>query len=227
MLKNGVTTREYSFLNLSSKLLITNIIYVMKKTTIMIKTLIGAFALTLFLGTTSCKNETKVEDTKEIAEDQNEAKFEENNSKEDDAEFLVAAAETDLMEIEIGKLAMSRSTDNNVKEFAKTLVADHTKSAEETKPFAQRLNVTIPMSITEKGKEHYNDLNDKKTAKEFDEKFAELMVKGHEDAVSKMEKAADKANDPEVKAWAAGMVPTLKAHLEHAKTLEDQVKNRK
>ncbi len=193
----------------------------------MIKALLGAFVLTLFLGTTSCKNDTKTEDTKEIAEDQNEAKFEDNDNKEDDSEFLVAAAETDLMQIEIGKLAMSRSTDNNVKEFAKTLVADHTKSAEQMKPFAQRLNVTLPMSITEKGKENYNDLNDKKTAKDFDEKFAELMVKGHDDAVSKMEKAAENANDPEVKAWAAGIVPTLKAHLEHAKTLEDQVKNKK
>ena len=199
----------------------------MKRPITMIKALLGAFVLTLLLGTTSCKNDAKTEDTKEIAEDQNEAKFEDNDNKEDDSEFLVAAAETDLMQIEIGKLAMSRSTDNNVKEFAKTLVADHTKSAEQMKPFAQRLNVTLPMSITEKGKENYNDLNDKKTAKDFDEKFAELMVKGHDDAVSKMEKAAENANDPEVKAWAAGMVPTLKAHLEHAKTLEDQVKNKK
>ena len=193
----------------------------------MIRALFSAFALTIFLGVTSCKNETKVDDTKEVAEEQNEAKFEENDSKEDDSEFLVAAAENDLMQIEIGKLAMQRSSDKNVKDFATTLVADHTKSSSETKPFAQRLNVTVPMSITEKGTERYNELNDKKTAKEFDEKFAELMVKGHEDAVSKMEKASENANDPEIKSWAAGMVPTLKSHLEHAKTLEEQVKNKK
>jgi len=194
----------------------------MKNTKRLVKSLLGAFFLTVFLGFSSCKNDTKQEDPKEVAEDENEAKFDENDDKEDDSEFLVAAAETDLMEIELGKLALSKSSNPAVKAFATTLVADHTKSATEMKPFADKLNVTLPATITEKGKEKYNSLNEK-TGKDFDQKFADLMVEGHEDAVDKMEKAAENANDPEVMAWAANMVPTLKGHLEHARTLKNQV----
>ena len=199
-----------------------------KRTFTLGKVLFSTALLSLVFATTSCKQEPKQEDPKEVAEDQNEAKFDDtNDAKEDDSEFLVAAAETDMMEIEIGKLALTRSTDKNVKDFANMLIADHTKASEALKPFAEKRQISLPTAITEKGKEKYNDLNDEKTPKEFNEKFADLMVKGHEDAISKMEKASEKAADPEIKAWAANMVPTLKAHLEHAKTLQDQVKNAK
>lgn len=196
----------------------------MKKAGLLVRTLFGAAVISVFLGLSSCKNESKAEDPKEVAEDENDVKFDENDDKEDDSEFLVAAAEIDLMDIEIGKLAQTKSTDANVRKFADMLVADHTKSANEMKPFADRLKVSIPASITEKGKEKYDDLN-KKSGRDFDEKFADMMVEGHEDAISKMEKAAEDANDPEIRAWAAGKVPSLKAHLEHAKSLKNQVNN--
>ncbi|CAM3282677.1 DUF4142 domain-containing protein [Flavobacterium longum] len=191
----------------------------MKKIEIVIRSLFLASAIVFFA---ACKD-NKETDTKEIATEQNEEKFDENDSKEDDSEFLVAAAETDLMEIEIGKLAQSKGTAQGVKDFGKMLVDEHTKSAADTKPFADKLNVSLPLSITEKGQERYNELSKEAKGKDFDRKFADMMVKGHEDALEKMKKAADDANDPDVRAWAAGMVPTLAAHLEQAKILHDQI----
>jgi putative membrane protein len=199
----------------------------MKNARTLAKGLFGAAFLSLFLGFSSCKNESKAEDTKEVAEDQNDAKFENNDTKEDDSEFLVSAAESDLMEIEIGKLALAKGTSSHVKDFANMLIADHTKSSNETKPFAERLQVSLPAAITEKGKEKYNDLNDEKPGKDFDGKFADMMVANHNDAISRMETASENANDAEIRAWAAKMVPTLKMHLQHAKSLQEQVKNQK
>lgn len=198
----------------------------MKKNVILLKSMFAVLAMFLITGLTACKNENKPEDTKEVAEDQNEAKFDENDAKEDDSEFLVAAAESDMMEIELGKLAQSKGMSADVKNFGKMMVDEHTKSANETKPFADRLQVSLPAGLTDKGKEQYNELNEK-TGKDFDEKFADLMVKNHEKAVDKMEKASTDANDPEIRSWAAGKVPVLRGHLEHAKTLQDKIKNAK
>lgn len=191
----------------------------MKKIEMAIRSLVLASAIVFFA---ACKD-NKETDTKEIATEQNEDKFDANDDKEDDSEFLVAAAETDLMEIEIGKLAQAKGTSQGVKDFGKMLEDEHTKSAADTKPFADKLNVSLPMSITEKGQERYNELNREAKGKDFDRKFADMMVKGHEEAIEKMRKAADDANDPDVRAWAAGMVPTLASHLEQAKILHDQV----
>ncbi len=197
-----------------------------RSTRTLAKTFFGAAALSLFLGFTSCKNENKAEDTKEVAEEQNEQNLDNNESLEDDSEFLVAAAESDLMEIELGKLGVTKGTHAEIKKFGNMLVSDHTKSANQMKPFAEKLGVALPGAITEKGKESYNKLNDQKAGQEFDEKFAEMMVKNHEDAVSMMQKASETANDPEIRAWAATMVPTLQMHLEHAKKLEQQIDNK-
>lgn len=198
----------------------------MKKAKTLVKAIFGAALLTLFLGTASCKKEVKEEDPKEVAEDENDAKFDENDAKEDDSSFLVDAAETNLAEIEIGKLAQSKSTNAHVKEIGKMLVTDHSKALADLQPFADKKQISLPTSITEEGKEHYNELNEK-SGTEFDEKFADMMAKGHEDAISKMEKASEKANDVEIRTWATNMVPTLKSHLEHVKKLQDELKNKK
>lgn len=196
----------------------------MKKNKVALKSLFGMALLSLTLGLGSCKNEAKPEDTKEVAEEQNDEKFESNDAKEDDSEFLVAAAESDLMEIELGKLAQSKSTNADVKAFGKMMVDDHTKASNELKPFAERLQVSLPMGVTDKGKEQYNELNEK-SGHDFDEKFAKMMVTNHEKAVKLMEEASTDAVDAEIRSWAAGKVPTLKGHLEHAKMLDEKIKN--
>ena len=59
----------------------------------------SALILIITFGMGSCNNE-KTEDTKEVAEESNDAKFE--NKKENDADFMVAAAGINLEEIQLG-----------------------------------------------------------------------------------------------------------------------------
>lgn len=66
----------------------------MKKLLLAGKAILGAGLIILFLQ--SCKNETKQEDPKEVAEDANETKFDSVDNKEDDSEFLVDQAEINL-----------------------------------------------------------------------------------------------------------------------------------
>lgn len=174
----------------------------------------------------SCKNESKTTDSKEVAEEQNEAKFEDTKSKEDDSHYLVDAAETDMKEIEIGKLAQQKGTDPEIKKFGKMLVDDHTKSSGTVKTLASRKNISLPESLTEKGKEAYNKLNEK-SGIEFDKKFAEMMVEGHEKMIEKMNKVAEKAADEEIRVWASNKIPTLTSHLEHAKKMKEIVDAKK
>ena len=65
----------------------------MKRTSLFSKMLLGAAVVTLSFGMQSCKDENKQEDPKEVAEDENEAKFDDtaNEEMEDDADFLIFA----------------------------------------------------------------------------------------------------------------------------------------
>jgi putative membrane protein len=195
----------------------------MKRTSLFGKALLGAAVVTLSFGMQSCKNEPKQEDPKEVAEDENEAKFDDvNDDKEDDSDYLVAAAETDMKEIELGKLAQQKSTNPDVQALGKMMVEQHTKASEELKKAAAAKNITLPTSLTEDGKEAYKDLNDK-TGHDFDKKYTDMMVDGHEKMIKKMEKASEKATDADIRMWAANMLPTLRTHLEHAKMAKEKV----
>src|SRR4051812_40051596 len=84
-----------------------------------------AFVAVLF-GTFSCGNNEKPTDTKEIAQEQNEAKFDDAD-KEKDAKFLVKAAEINLEEIQLGQLAQEKATLTDVKELGKMMEQSHKK----------------------------------------------------------------------------------------------------
>jgi len=189
-----------------------------------------AAAVLALVSTASCKQEPKNEDTKEVAEDVNDATETATDSisdaRNDDSDYLVAAAETDLMEIELGKLALKKSTNPKVKELANMMIDQHTKASTATKSLASNKQIALPAALTDKGKEAYDDL-DKKTGKDFDDAYADKMVDGHEDAISKIKDASEHAKDAEVRQWAADMLPTLNTHLEHSKMLQDQIKKMK
>jgi len=192
----------------------------MKRVFLLSKAVLAAGVVVMSLG--SCKNEAKQEDPKEVAEDQNEIKFEDRETKEDDSEFLVDAAEIDLAEIELGKLAQQKSTNPGVKSLGKMLVDAHEKSAAELKTLADSKNFSLPTSVTEDGKEAYDKLN-KETGTDFDKKFVDGAIDAHEKAIDKFKIAAENANDTEIKAWASKNVNSLREHLQHAKMLKEEI----
>jgi len=168
----------------------------------------------------SCSN-SKPEDPKDVAEDQNEEKF--SGNKEDDAQFLVNAAEINLMEIQLGQLASSNAMMSEVKEMGKMMVTDHTKAMSELKELAAKKAITIPEALTEDGQKEYNKMTEK-TGKDFDKDYCDKMVDGHKDAIDKFEKAANNATDAEIKQWASSTLPTLRTHLDHAIMCQESVK---
>jgi putative membrane protein len=195
----------------------------MKKTSLFSKMLLGTAVFTMAFAMQSCKDENKAEDPKEVAEDENEAKFDDaNEDMEKDSDYLVAAAEVDMKEIELGKLAQQKSTNKDIQALGKMMVDQHMKASADTKALAGKKNVTLPSSLTEKGKEAYEDLNGK-TGHDFDKAYADMMVDGHEKTIEKMEKASEKAEDADIRMWAANMLPVLRTHLEHAKMTKEKV----
>jgi putative membrane protein len=186
-----------------------------------LKTNLFAVAFVGIFSFMSCSQNAETKDTKEIAEDSNDQKF--SDAKEDDAEFLVSAAEINLEEIELGQLAQKNSTMPDVIELGKMMEAEHVKALQDLQTLASKKQITIPTTITDDGKDAYNKLKDKKGS-DFDNDYCDMMVKGHKYAISKFEKAATDAKDAEIKSWAITMLPALRTHLEHSTVCEDKCK---
>jgi putative membrane protein len=168
---------------------------------------------------------TAKEDSTEVAEEQNEEKLASDDA-EDDADFMVKAASGGMLEVELGKMALQKASNPQVKKFAQQMVADHSKANEELKALAAKKNITLPTTPGDEAQEHINDLA-KYSGAEFDKKYAELMHKDHQEDLDLFKEAADDAEDPEVKAFAAKTLPVLQNHHQMAEQMEDGTKNAK
>ncbi len=140
------------------------------------------------------------------------------HAKSDEA-FMKDAAHAGAAEIEASKLAQTKAKNADVKSFADTMIADHTKVADELKALAAKKNVKLPdgPSVTQKAELKLIDAGDND---KFDERYAKHFgVNAHKDTIKLFEEAAKEAKDPEVKAWAEKTLPGLRHHLEMAEKL--------
>ena len=183
--------------------------------------LLGIASASLLLFTvTSCNNPNNT-DSKVIAEDHNDAKFE--NEKKEDANFLVNAAEINLEEIELGRLAQTRGVSAKVKELGKTMEAAHAKALNDLQGLAAKKQITIPATLTDDGMSSHKKLVDIKGS-DFDKEYVDMMVKGHTDAISKFEKSSTEGYDSDIRNWAASMLPIFREHLDQFITTQKQWK---
>ncbi len=160
-------------------------------------------------------------DSKEVAKENNEAKFEDTKI-EDDTKFAVNAADGGMLEVQLGKLAQTNGVSQSVKDLGKMMESDHAKANDELKSLAAQKNITLPASLSEKHQKTYDDLAAKKGA-DFDKAYADAMVSDHNDDIDEFKKEADKGKDADIKSWAAGKVPVLEHHLEMSKATKDAV----
>jgi putative membrane protein len=169
-------------------------------------------------------NNTKTEDNKKAAEERNDAKFDKQGEK--DANFVTDVQDINLAEQNLSQLAESRGTSKNVKELGAMMQSAHKKAYDELASLAAKKNITVPAAMSKSAKDDYDKLNNK-AGKDFDKEYADLMVKGHKDAIDKFEKATKNLTDPDLQAWAANTLPELRKHLDHAMNLQDALEKNK
>lgn len=178
---------------------------------------------------TSCENRAG-KDPKEVAEEQNnemDKRSEEDMNKERDEDFLIKATEINMEDIQLGQLAQQKATLPEVKNLAKMLTDEHSKALADLSALASRKSIAIPTSTTDKVKNAYDKLNEKAQGNDFDREYCDMMVKGHKDAIDAFERAANNAHDPDIKSWAASMLPGLRTHLDQAMACEAKLKEMK
>ncbi|MEI8234848.1 MAG: DUF4142 domain-containing protein [Verrucomicrobiota bacterium] len=134
-----------------------------------------------------------------------------------DHEFLKKAAEINLTEIELGKIAERVSSDPNIKKIAGTIVKDHTAANQKLERLAASKGVSLPMepSIWDR---HSLNVMQKEQGEKFNKEFLAFNLKGHEKAIALFEKEASRVKDPDIKAWAQKTLPELRQHLAMAQS---------
>lgn len=138
---------------------------------------------------------------------------------EEGSKFAVEAASGGMMEVQLGELAQQKASSQRVKDFGAMMVRDHSKANDELKSLAGMKNITLPPAPGEDHMKHIEELS-KKSGREFDREYMDMMVEDHQEDVNKFEQASQNSKDPDLQAFASKTLPVLRAHLDSAKNIQ-------
>jgi putative membrane protein len=139
--------------------------------------------------------------------------------KHADHSFIKKASKCMLEDADISRVAVTRTMNPRVREFAQMLVDDHGRTTQALGTIAASKGVQLPAKDMEE-----TDKWTKKSSKDFDEEYLEKMISHHKDAVKLFEKEADQGEDAVTKAFARETLPLLQHHLAAAQELKKTVK---
>ena len=134
----------------------------------------------------------------------------------DDSKMMTDLAQANIAEIETGKLALEKSRNEQVRKFAQHMIDEHTSALKELQTFAQAKGVTLPHGADLKHKTMATALKIM-SGNTFDSQYMKRAGVGdHQQTIELLQKTQRNARDPELKAMATKMLPTVQAHLKMA-----------
>ena len=129
-----------------------------------------------------------------------------------DASFYKTLAQGGIAEVEAGKLAQQKGDDPKVKDFGAMMVKDHSAANEQLKALAAGKGIDLPGSSSTSQMATKAKL-EVLSGGTFDKSYVEDQVKAHRDTVELLKKEIATGQDPDAKAFAQKVLPTVESHL--------------
>jgi len=141
----------------------------------------------------------------------------------EERDFLTMAISGSEMEVALGKLAMKQALETRVRKFAEMMTADHSDAAQELRALAANKNISIDANIVRDHEKHILAMQ-KKSGVAFDKAYLRMMLKDHKKNIREFEDVIKTTKDEDLKALATKLLPTLKKHLDSARSINRKVK---
>lgn len=141
-----------------------------------------------------------------------------------DSDRLVAIAQANIAEVAAGKMAVEKSSNADIKQFAQMMIDDHSKGLADTQKVAAAKNVTLPTEPDAAHKKMAVELKQLSGAA-FDKAYvSKAGVDDHAKVHAALKSDIANAKDADVKALATKLEPVVAHHGEMAKKLDAATK---
>jgi len=130
-----------------------------------------------------------------------------------DTNFILAAAQGGMTEVELGQLAATNGMRDDVKNFGQMMVKDHTAINTDLKSLAAQKGVTLPDNLDAKHRAMVEKLSSF-TGSEFDDAYIAAMIKGHKSDAKAFKAEAAATTDADVKSFLDKSIPVVEVHLQ-------------
>jgi putative membrane protein len=148
-----------------------------------------------------------------------------------DAQIAAIVVTANQVDIDAGKLAVSQTSSDKVKQFAQLMITDHTGVNTAATELVTRLNVTPQNSPTSEALQAGGEKNlaHLKTLKgpAFDQAYIDHEYAYHQQVIDALDKTLiPNATNAELKALLIKVRPAFVAHRDHAKSLQTATNRR-
>jgi putative membrane protein len=135
-----------------------------------------------------------------------------------DASFYKKAAEAGISEVDAANLALQKTSDPKIKDFANMMVKDHTAANDKLKTIADGKGITLPTSASV-GQMATEAKLKVLAGDTFDKSYIKGQVKAHQQTIALLKKEVATGQDADAKSFAQSVLPTVRGHLKAVNAL--------
>ena len=151
-----------------------------------------------------------------------------NAQSPSDPQIVQIVQTANKIDIDQAKLALAKSKNPQVKEFANQMISDHTNLEKSVADLAKKLNVTPEPSATSRQLQQQAADESKNlkslSGKSFDKEYASHEVAFHQAVIDAVTQTLiPNAQNPELKSALQGAALLLEGHKQHAQQLEQSL----
>jgi len=139
-----------------------------------------------------------------------------------DSSFIRQTIRGNYTEVALGRLAGSRATNAEVKDFAKRIVSDHNDMNKEWVDLAQDNDMKVTVEFGPAGQQSIDRLEGLSGAA-FDQAYMSEMIREHEQDLAALQRMATSARSSEVRQLSSTGASTVREHLTLAQQVGSQV----
>jgi putative membrane protein len=152
-------------------------------------------------------------------------KSSDNNSYQmDNQAFVNQASSSNNFEIAAGKLAKTNSTNTLVQNYGAQMVTEHMSVGADLAAIAGPKNLNVAAALQTNDQANFNALSIL-SGPQFDAQFINMMIVAHQNAITLFQNASGPQGvmDGDLRNFALSKLPSLKAHLQEAQSLQSQI----
>jgi putative membrane protein len=137
-------------------------------------------------------------------------------------DFMIKAAQANLAEIDMARIVMQKSQNQEVRDFANMIQGDHTDALEDLTDLMRDKGMSPPSVLSPEAKADIERMISL-SGPEMDREFINTMVADHQKALEMFRDQANIAQSPDVRRYAEDLIPKLEMHLEKAQKLQSKL----
>ncbi len=138
-----------------------------------------------------------------------------------DLDFASKATASNNFELQAASIALAKSQNANIKQYAQMIADDHTAAANELATLVKNKNWQLSSGDDQNYKTMIDQLNNADAAN-FDRVYTDMMVKSHQEAISLFKDASTGTaiTDADLRKFASDKIPAFEKHLGQIKNMQ-------